>query len=237
MLSLVLVAPALGLVPTGAATALAAPATIGVSTTTSDGPITLDLAPAGSPIVRPGQDLQVIATVTNGGAESIDAGNVDVYLASRALTTQSALDAWLDPDSSDSVSDLLVSTPLTSSILPGNTATFAITVPTAELGLTELNAWGARGIAAKLTEDSTATAEGRSTFVWYPTESVTPINFSIVMPITTPAGSVGIIPATALETYTGPNGLLTRQLDGAINTSVTLGIDPMIIASIRILAS
>lgn len=240
-LSLVLAAPALGFAPAPAVAAAVGPALVTeadapVASAAADDLVTVELAPAGSPVVQPGQDLVVTATISNGGADAINSGNLDLYLAGRALTTQAALDAWLDPET-DADGDLLAASPTAFDILPGNTSVITVTVPSAALGLTEDNGWGARGIAARLTLDSTPVAEGRSTFVWYPAQSVTPVNFTVVMPITTPAGSVGIIPATALESYTSPTGLLTRQLDGVINTPVALGIDPMIIASIRLLGS
>jgi hypothetical protein len=46
-----------------------------------------------------------------------------------------------------------------------------------------------------------------------------------------------LIPADSLETYTSPNGRLTRVLDAVDGRPVAIGIDPMIIASIRILGN
>ena len=58
------------------------------------------------------------------------------------------------------------------------------------------------------------------------------------MPITAPATSAGLIPAADLAAFTAPNGVLTRQLDGLIgHPSVAIGIDPMILASIRVLGT
>ena len=47
--------------------------------------------------------------------------------------------------------------------------------------------------------------------------------------------SSGLIGRDALADYTSPTGLLTRELDAVVDRPVTLGIDPMIIASIRVL--
>jgi hypothetical protein len=65
-----------------------------------------------------------------------------------------------------------------------------------------------------------------------PTTSVT-----IIVPITVPTPEAGILDATTLETYTAPGGMLQRELEQVINRPVTLAIDPMIIASIRLLGS
>jgi len=69
-----------------------------------------------------------------------------------------------------------------------------------------------------------------------PTDS-SPAAVAIVLPLTVPSNSDDFISASLLESYTSPTGVLTTQLDQVIDSPVTLAIDPMIIASIRILGS
>ncbi|MEP6480208.1 MAG: DUF6049 family protein [Rhodoglobus sp.] len=69
------------------------------------------------------------------------------------------------------------------------------------------------------------------------TESDPPIDVTIVAPLVVPAGTTGLIPSADLATYTGPIGVLTRELDAVIDRPVAIAIDPMIIASIRILGN
>lgn len=69
------------------------------------------------------------------------------------------------------------------------------------------------------------------------TESDPPIDVTIVAPLVVPAGTTGLISAADLATYTGPIGVLTRELDAVIDRPVAIAIDPMIIASIRVLGS
>jgi hypothetical protein len=63
----------------------------------------------------------------------------------------------------------------------------------------------------------------------------------VVLPIVAPSTAKGVLSATDLATYTAPNGVLTRDLDGLDglpkHTTVALGIDPMIVASIRALGN
>ena len=59
----------------------------------------------------------------------------------------------------------------------------------------------------------------------------------VVVPISTPESEEAFIPADALEQYTSPQGLLTRQLDSLASLPVTIGIDPRILASIRVLGT
>ncbi len=59
----------------------------------------------------------------------------------------------------------------------------------------------------------------------------------VIVPISTPESADPFISADALEQYTTPQGLLTRQLDAVSSLPVTLAVDPRIVASIRILGS
>lgn len=63
------------------------------------------------------------------------------------------------------------------------------------------------------------------------------VNLAIAVPIVVGPGSTGLISADELEAYTRPLGALTRQLDAVIDRPVAIAIDPMIIASIRILGT
>jgi hypothetical protein len=58
-----------------------------------------------------------------------------------------------------------------------------------------------------------------------------------VFPLTTPETRTALISAEALAGYTAPTGALTRDLDAVIDTSAAIAIDPMILASIRVLGS
>ncbi|TFC02684.1 hypothetical protein E3O42_07985 [Cryobacterium adonitolivorans] len=215
-----------------------------VATAANNDTVALHVTPGNSSILHLNEDLKLNVTITNESATSIPAGNVDVFLAERALTSTTALDEWLKPDEDDdTVGDLMTSVPLTVPVQPNSTVTVAVTVPSAALGLFEWSPWGPRGIAASLSSDDAVRASGRSTFVWYPDASVlqppavTPVNLAVAMPIITPANSTGLISAEDLAAYTAGSGILTRQLEGLINRSVAIAIDPMIIASIRVLGT
>ena len=64
-----------------------------------------------------------------------------------------------------------------------------------------------------------------------------PVRLALVVPVTVPPGTEGFIPSEDLEQYTSAQGILSRQLDAVAGHEVTLGIDPRIIASIRVLGS
>lgn len=64
-----------------------------------------------------------------------------------------------------------------------------------------------------------------------------PVELALIAPIVAPPGTTGLIDGEIIEQYTSPSGLLTRQLDAVAGRPVTLAIDPMILASIRLLGS
>jgi len=65
----------------------------------------------------------------------------------------------------------------------------------------------------------------------------TPVSVGVVIPLSVQGGRDGFIDAPALAEYTSPTGLLTRELDSVANTDAAIGVDPMIIASIRLLGT
>ena len=200
--------------------------------------VSVTVSPRESSELSPGQDLLLTVTVHNNTDATIPLGRVDVYLAQLALTTRAALDGWLRPEADANSGDQLVSVPTAGPIPAGASTSISVTVPADSLGLTDRNAWGARGIAAILSADDVVQAEGRGTFVWSQGSAITPVALATILPITTPVSALGLITAKALESYTSSVGLLSRQLDAAIDApTATIAIDPQIIASIRVLGS
>jgi hypothetical protein len=66
-----------------------------------------------------------------------------------------------------------------------------------------------------------------------------PVSIAVLVPITVPSSArgTGLISSETLATDTGPDGVLTRQLDAVSGTAAVLAIDPMIVASIRVLGT
>ena len=64
-----------------------------------------------------------------------------------------------------------------------------------------------------------------------------PTRLAVAVPLVVPPTDTGLIEATALTQYTREGGLLDRQLDALEGRQVAIGVDPRIIASIRVLGS
>ncbi|MBH0110190.1 hypothetical protein I6E81_08415 [Salinibacterium sp. NG22] len=62
-------------------------------------------------------------------------------------------------------------------------------------------------------------------------------NVAVIAPLTVPSDNGGLLDADTLADYTEPLGLLTRQLDAMAGKPVAIAIDPMIVASIRVLGT
>lgn len=60
---------------------------------------------------------------------------------------------------------------------------------------------------------------------------------ALALPMTVPPQPTGLISAEDLESYTAPTGILTRKLNAVQGRTVAIGLDPMIVASIRILGN
>jgi hypothetical protein len=58
-----------------------------------------------------------------------------------------------------------------------------------------------------------------------------------VVALTAPESRTALLSADSLASYTSPTGVLTRELDSVIGIPVAIGIDPMILASIRALGT
>lgn len=114
-------------------------------------------------------------------------------------------------------------------------------VPTTRLRRIALGAWA--GIAAlALTAGSALAAsaldrpaaDGARSAV---AASSRPVSLAVLVPLTVRPAATGLIDATTLAAYTAPLGVLTRQLDAVMGTPAVIGLDPMIVASIRVLGS
>lgn len=187
-------------------------------------------------VLSPGKDLAVSVTVSNPTSTAYQSGSLSLWVDPAPAKDRAGLSSWLT--STDAVSDPVeLGRAALDTLEPGGTAVVRVTVPAAQVPFGTRTTSAVFGIGATVKAGS-AEASPRSSVVWYPGETAKQSAVNVVMPIVTPAGSDGLIAADDLATYTAPNGILTRELDGlAGHTTVTVGIDPMIVASIRVLGN
>lgn len=199
--------------------------------------VSLSVTPASNGVLAPNGDLLLSLTVTNSTGQALGGGEADVVLDRGEVGGREELARWLADDSEEEADGATIATvPLATEQLQPGSNRIDITVPAAQIGLSpEGDDWGVHEIAVEAEAGGEDLGTARSTIVWNPGQPYQPTRVAVVSPITVPANSSGLIGAEALETYTSPTGLLTRQLDAVEGEPVTVAIDPMIIASIRAL--
>jgi hypothetical protein len=200
----------------------------------------MTLEPASDGVLRPDDDLTLGVTVSNGGDTDLPASTARVYLDREPFTSRSKLASWLDPDDvsgDDYLGRQLVEVDVPAVAAGSSVALDTVVVPADRLGLTG-RVFGARALGARVLDGSgSQVAQTRSSVVWYPADSFQPTRVAVAVPITTPESETGVLDAAALAAYTSDGGVLRRELDAVAGTGATLGVDPMIIASIRLLGT
>lgn len=202
--------------------------------------VTITLAPDAQGALAPNQDLVVRATIHNGTGALIGDGAAELFLDRDAVGSTTEFAAWLSPEAPTATDDLgsSIAALAFTGIAPGTTRDVTFTVPAGAIALPATErGWGTRLLGLRVTSAGAEIGQGRSAIVWNPAPAYTPVRVSIAIPLSTPAGQTGLISSEALAFYTAPAGILTRQLDAIINTPVAIGIDPMIIVSIRVLGN
>ncbi|MBF4575173.1 DUF6049 family protein [Frondihabitans sp. VKM Ac-2883] len=201
--------------------------------------VTVSVAPAASGVIEEGDDLKATITVTNGTDDDLGEGAVRLYLDRATFASRDQIESWFDRSPSD-VTDALgsfMTTVTVPALAAGSTsASIPVTIPESTLSFAGSD-WGAKAFGARYSADGIDITEAHSSVVYYPNDSFEPTGLAIAVPITVPESTSGLISAEALASYTSRNGILTQELDAVRGRTVALGIDPMILASIRILGN
>ncbi|MET0932359.1 MAG: DUF6049 family protein, partial [Mycetocola sp.] len=241
----VLVATAVGLVSLGVGSGAAAingspaestvanPVTDPVSAAVADQDITVDVGQSSS-FLPAGGSMNLTITIDNPTSAALPAGTLVIESGTEPIDSRTALTEWLSGTGKTSSDRLLTSVPIPDIEPGGSHTTIPVTVTAELLGLPAEP--GAYPLDASYTSADTV-AGANETIVYTPDATNRPLGVAVAAPITAPAGGTGLLTADALALYTSATGVLTRQLDGLVDRPVALGIDPMIIASIRALGT
>ncbi|ROP63478.1 DUF6049 family protein [Curtobacterium sp. ZW137] len=233
---------ALGLVVTPASVTAAQATTTSSATTrlahpaaSQEGKASIEIVPSGRGILQPDQDLSLTLTVTNDTDADLPAGSAELDIFRQYAGTRDVLSDWLADTSTTGYLGAPMDTVDVPAVPAHRSVTLDdVTIVSGNVALGGYTSFGARRIAADYTAGSTSAVD-RSAITWYPDYEQTPVGVSVAMPITMPANADGVIGAKDLAAATSVDGTLTQQLDAAQDHNVALGIDPRIIASIRIL--
>ena len=196
---------------------------------------TVGVYAAGGGTLTNGADLSLTVTIANPGDAPVMSGSVTVTVTKRPLASAAALAAFeAHPHDVDARA---LGAASTTPVLSGATAAIAtVTVPAASVGLSAA-APGVFGLTATVATAGAPQLLGTGTLT-VAAEHPDEIGVAAVMPLTVPPRADGLITEQDLADYTGDGGLLTQELEVAQrNPHLTLGIDPMILTSIRALGT
>jgi hypothetical protein len=187
----------------------------------------LTLVPADNGVLAPGADLAVTVSLTAGGGPS----TVSLAIGAQPLADRAALTRWTGGER-DGVDVADVGSVAIDAQGTTGSASAPIRVAAANPALLDRPA-GVYPIVATTTTASGATLVSTSAVVVLGPRA--PVSIGVVVPITGPAISRGLLTSDALAELTAADGDLTAQLDAVAGTTAILAIDPAIPAAIRVL--
>ncbi len=203
-----------------------------------EGGVTMVAAPAFTGILRPGQALQLTGAITNSSAQTADIDLASVYISPVAVSSRGELSRWLSddhPPAENAPKTLLGSLPM-GNIAAGQTRSFSITIPAESLA-----ALGSRSgvfpLAVRLSSGDIILETARTVISWYAQTGVPRLNLAMAMPLDAPPSTSGLVDSDSLQTLVSTDGSLAQQLDVALAHVVALGVDPEIVASVRVLGA
>lgn len=203
--------------------------------------LSLRVSPTISTTMSLGEPVAVTVEIENATGESIAPGLVRLVRADGSIDDESELDEWLAADAQDTTGIAGATVPLADgesrSLAAGGTTIVSFTV--SGDAFSELDGSPVIGLGAELLVGDTVVAADTAAYANADVPATGSVAVALAAPLTTPTGSsaAGLIPADQLENWTSPTGLLTRQLDALAGRRVAIGLDPRIVASIRVLGT
>jgi hypothetical protein len=178
--------------------------------------------------------LRLTVTVDNTTLTDLPSGRVLLTSGSATIGSRESLHAHLDGSEPLPTPTTLVEVSIPPIVAGTSFTSGAVVVPHERLTMPA--DYGAVPVTGAFSAGSTR-VDGHGTYVAAAEPPSNSIGLALAMPVTAPTGQDGMLSAESLATYTAPGGVLTRQLDGASGRTVTLAVDPMIVASIRALGA
>jgi len=226
--------------PASAGAASATAASLAPSATQSAASsLSVALAPAGNGVVT-ATVVSVTFSVSNTGDAPAPGGEVSIALSRTPLGSSADVSAWLE---SDARAETVVSTAPVSGAAARGTATATTAIDLAANGAPAL-APGVYPLSAVFSPDGGAGTGGAAgsdlvahSVLTVPDSASAAGGVAVVVPITAPPTTTGLLTADDLKTLTADDGALRTQLSAVTGTSVILAVDPAIPAAIRVLGS
>jgi Family of unknown function (DUF6049) len=195
--------------------------------------VTVSLTTAGSGDLAAGADLRVFVTLSNPTSAATAAATATVSVAGTPITSRATLEDWFSGADKSNLAGESVGSAAVPAVDAGLNTGVQVSVPAASL---PFGTAGVYPISVSVANGAKVLATTRSAVAWNVTSSAA-VPVAIAVPLTVPAGESEFLTAAQLTQYTAPGGVLTRELGDVENLPVAVGIDPRIIASIRLLGT
>lgn len=225
-----------------AADGAASPARAGLfqATAEEDG-LSLRITPTISTSLSLAGPVTISVEIENATGESLAPSHLRLVRADDVIDEEGELSDWLaiGGGEGEGLGDAgaTVAESEARGVAAGGTALVSFTIPPEQLA--ELARSPVVGLGAELVVGDTVVATGTDAYPNADVPASGSVAVALVSPLTVPVadGTTGIITAAQLENWTGPTGVLTRQLDALAGRRVAIGLDPRILASIRVLGT
>jgi len=194
------------------------------------GAVSLHLAPAGAFVLDPAAASTVGVEIANGSTELLSQGVIRLSVADETPNDADALDAWLGDVAATAT---VVGEAQAPGVVSGGTSQVLVSIPAGALDASA----PVTGLRAELVVDGVVVATKDAAFPAPRAASAGAPGLALAYPLTVPDDTGGLIDAEQLEAWTAPDGLLSRQLDAVADRPVAIGVDPRIIASVRVLGA
>lgn len=214
------------------------PASAGTPTPTPTPPIPagtteFTLAPISNGIVAPGEALAVSLTLQNETDAPTAPAVATVSLGRTPIASRAALTRWLG-GSTAGVRTREVATASMEAVPAGSQGVTSARIESDDPALEDLEPGVYPLVADYESPEGPVTS---TSAVIVPPDAPGEIGIGVLVPITAPRLSAGLLTADDLAALTAPDGALTAQLDGVEGTAAILAVDPAIPASIRVLGT
>ena len=200
----------------------------GISATSGDYTIRVDSVTSTANLA---DSVTVKATVRNTSGSTLSGAKIALQVGRSSLDSRTAQHDWVK--SARGLSDAASSVKDVSDIQPGATTSVELTVPSAEL-VTNFSA-ATLPVRLALTSDATTLASWRGmTSWWSPNDTVTPVETSIIVPLTLPANPklLNGTPTERLQAWReaiGPGSRINQLLSTPTSARITWLIDPAVL--------
>ena len=196
-------------------------------------PLQIHLAELTPNVASPQRPVTMTVRITNTGPTAVRGVALRIRQGDRALRTRPEVGRWEAEGTAPGGLRTMLEQRIPGSLAPGSTAALSVVLPPGPL---PVDPYGAAPLELQ-TRLGELTAQRRTFLPYFRIKEYTPLEIAFAAPLTGDANpslySTNTTERTAAWTrLLGPNGRLTRLLDGTANAPVTWAVDPALAGSL-----